>query len=566
MLRSPFRSLFILLFLCMLPVFLLIFAEAGLRLGGYGQDYSLFVPSSKGAEGESLINNYFYARNFSGDIRKAIEKAPAWGAPLSRKKEGGVFRVFLLGGSVALGDVPEPAFNIPRYLEVMLQATFPDTAFEIHNLACFALGSAVMRDAARQASNFSPDLFLVYMGNNEYAGSFLSKWNQGKHLHSTSAMQLLFRAQQSRLLQWAQSFYQEQEDPLVKNWNSFFQNAYSLFPDAPERELMYQNYEANLCAIGKYAKRAGAGMLLCSVPVNQGAIPPLGSVHHKDLKLEELQKWEHCFDTGLSLLPDDPDEALAAFQTALEIDEWPAKIQFHMGECLLALNRVDEAKERFQRACDWDAHPVRADSRINAIIRQSIEREIVPGILFADVEKHFSTLSPNGIVGQEYCYDFVHLTLEGNYQVASVIFDAMKDFIIAKTGAQQKRGKLSYEECCELLGLSPFLELQCLDAILEEQARFETLFPEYLPGPFKSLRNQLEASLTANATDEALEALENALILRGDDFYLRRLRCEILRDTGREREMREEATTMLERYGHWPIGAFHARRFLSDSE
>ena len=556
------KSGILFLLLCGIPFLLLAGAEVALRTIGYGQDYALFIPCPDKESGTYIINSRFYARNFSGEIKKSVENAPAWGMPLQQKKKEGTFRIFVLGGSVALGDVPEQAFNIPRYLEVMLQASFPGTHFEIHNLACFALGSPVMRDAAEQAAAFSPDLFCVYMGNNEYVGNFLSRWFQGSRLRSAAEMRLLFKLQQCRLLQLAQSFYPEFEDPLLASWSSYFKNAFPLAPNSSGREQMYWNYASNLHDIYASAQRAGTGMLVCSVAANIAAMPPLGSVHRTDLTESEKEQWDHYFSTACALMPEQPALALEHFREALEIDDTFALLHFHMGECFLLLKQFAEAKKSFQCACDFDAHPVRADSRINAVIRQLVKMERESGILFADVEKNFSDAAESGVIGQEYCYDYVHLNLEGNYQVASMIFDAIKDFVAQKTGRSPVKEKLDYPTASRYLGLSPLLELKCIDAMLEEQERFRVLFPDYLPGRYALVKQKAEAALPESAVDDALEAIDSALEIRGEDLQLRRLRCEILWDAGRAKEMHQEAQKILAHFGDTPLGAFTARSFI----
>ena len=59
-------------------------------------------------------------------------------------------------------------FNFSRILECMLRDAFPDTCFQVYNLACPALNSHVMRAASKAAAALEPDFFVVYMEHNEY--------------------------------------------------------------------------------------------------------------------------------------------------------------------------------------------------------------------------------------------------------------------------------------------------------------------------------------------------------------------------------------------------------------
>lgn len=562
MFRFISKSVVLPVFLALLPFFLLVLVEAGLRLGGYGQDYSLFEAWEKGGHGAYTVNNRFYSRNFYKYMRENIDESARWGFVLDREKKEKTYRVFLFGGSVALGEDPDTAFNIPRFLEIMLKECFPEVNFEIYNLACFALGSAVMSDAAQQAAAFSPDLFLIYMGNNEYLGTMLSQWHRKGKPHKAWIIRMLYRAQQYRLVQLTRSLFPEKNNAMPAEWDLFFKTSFQLRPDSAGREEMYRNYEKHLQDMCKSAHGSGGDVLVCTVASNIAAMPPMGSVHREELTAEEKKAWEHCFSEGCASLADDPEHALEKFNRALEIDALPARLHFHRGEAYLLLNRLEEARSSFQCACDSDVYPLRADSRINALVKQCASQKHRGRVFLADIADTFAQASPSGISGQEFCYDYVHQSVEGNYTIASAIFDALVAGVAERTGCTPEDEKPDYERCCELLGLSPLLTLRCIDGILDDQEHLGTLFPAYLPGRYTALREEAVAALPEDPVDDALTVLDKALRQRGDDLVLRRLRCEILRDAGREAEMREEAQEIMIRYGDIPLGAHIARSFL----
>src|SRR5262249_44821333 len=80
-------------------------------------------------------------------------------------------RIFVLGESAAMG-FPAPSFSFARILEALLGARFPETRFEVVNTAMTAVDSHVVRQIARDCADHHPDLFVVYMGNNEVVGPF----------------------------------------------------------------------------------------------------------------------------------------------------------------------------------------------------------------------------------------------------------------------------------------------------------------------------------------------------------------------------------------------------------
>ena len=86
-------------------------------------------------------------------------------------KPAGTVRIFVLGGSAAQG-FPDPSFSFGRILAVMLGQQYPGRQFEVVNAAMPAINSHAALEIARDCAAHQPDLFLVYMGNNEVIGPY----------------------------------------------------------------------------------------------------------------------------------------------------------------------------------------------------------------------------------------------------------------------------------------------------------------------------------------------------------------------------------------------------------
>ena len=83
----------------LIPVVLLIFFEIALRLGNYGGDLKLFIPSTKGYENYLRCNpdvarRYFFMQN--------TVPSPAKDLFLAEKSKD-IFRIFVMGGSTTAG-------------------------------------------------------------------------------------------------------------------------------------------------------------------------------------------------------------------------------------------------------------------------------------------------------------------------------------------------------------------------------------------------------------------------------------------------------------------------------
>ena len=87
------------------------------------------------------------------------------------EKPDDVIRVFILGGSAAQG-IPDPAYSFSRILNVMLKIKYPDQKFEILPMAMTAINSHVVLEIAKDCIEYDPDLFIVYLGNNEVVGPY----------------------------------------------------------------------------------------------------------------------------------------------------------------------------------------------------------------------------------------------------------------------------------------------------------------------------------------------------------------------------------------------------------
>ena len=146
------------------PILFFGLLEAGLRLGGYGYPTGFFLgPDAAG----TCTTNYRFGWRFFP--RPLARHGPA--SLLSSAKPAGTVRIFVLGDSAAMGT-PDPSFNFGQILAVMLREQYPGVQFEVVNGAMTAINSHVTREIARDCAAREPDLFVVYMGNNEVIGPY----------------------------------------------------------------------------------------------------------------------------------------------------------------------------------------------------------------------------------------------------------------------------------------------------------------------------------------------------------------------------------------------------------
>src|ERR1700679_311398 len=147
-----------------LPILVLLALEGGLRLGGYGRATTFMIPDEK--PGYFRTNPDFASLFLPGNfdlrplnLRIAEHKAP------------NTVRIVVLGESAAQG-VPVPSFAFAPQLRAQLRHRYPGREFEVINTGIVAINSHVVYQIAREMARFEPDLFVVYMGNNEVVGPY----------------------------------------------------------------------------------------------------------------------------------------------------------------------------------------------------------------------------------------------------------------------------------------------------------------------------------------------------------------------------------------------------------
>ena len=232
-------------------------------------------------------------------------------APIARKAEpcfisakaAGAIRIFVLGSSAAQG-VPNPSFGFGRILEVLLRERYPDVKFEVINAAMTAINSHVVLEIARDCAARQPDLFVVYMGNNEVIGPYgpgtvFQQWSPSRRFiraniwsKSTCIGQLLDDA-----MSW---LHLREGSPTAWQGLEMF-SGNEVAADDPRLAAVYDNFRQNLADICGIARRAGAGVILSTVAVNLKDCPPFASQHRSNLSAEELAEWESIYQAGVDL-------------------------------------------------------------------------------------------------------------------------------------------------------------------------------------------------------------------------------------------------------------------------
>ncbi len=517
-----FRLICVFLF----PALLLLAIEGGLRLFGYGRSMDFAISHRINGQ-RMIVSNPYFTDQFFGP-RLARDCRPF---ALTTEKPPEVFRVFVVGGSAAMG-IPEPSFNIGRLLETMLRDQYPGLKFEVVNVAITASNSHVALPVARDCARLDPDLFIIYMGNNEVvgphgAGTVFTP--QTSSLFSIRMGITLNRFRMGQLLGALANRLQSPQEEDRRGWRGM-----QMFVDhqvrasSPRLARVYRNFEANLTNICRVARRSGAKTIISTVGVNLRDCAPFSSLHQPGLKNKQRREWEDLYSNGLELEKQGRfEEAIKSYLQAEAIDATFAELQFRLGRCRWALQEFDAAKNRYVLARELDALRFRADTRINEIIRRVAGSNAEQGIYLADAAAALDARSPHATPGKEFFYEHVHPTFSANYLIARSLIEqvhhAAPDWMSRRATG---RPVLSEEEVARSIAYTGWDKFVIADHALSIIA----------PPPFNNqsnhdeqvaelerLRTELEPSTRDQGARDALTLFEAALA-RDDSHWSVRLR------------------------------------------
>lgn len=395
----------------LVPVVFVVAIEGCLRIFGFGYPSQVFLEN----EGTVRNNPAFTFRYFPWSMAR-----PMLPVKFAAEKPEGTIRIFVLGGSAAQG-FPGSEFGIGRQLELMLEKAYPNRKFEVINGAITAINSHVVLQIARSCLQYKPDFLVLYLGNNEVVGPY----GPGTVLAEFSRNLTFIRAntllKSTRIFQFL-SLAMRAHKPTSGGWRGmqmFLQNAVPL--NDPRLQLSYRHFEANLRDILKLSKSNDCTAILSTIGVNLFDQPPFASVNDTILAGMQRERWEKYFHEGSDrFAAGEFREAISSLVAANQIDDGYAESYYMLGRCYLEQGEEELAREAIEKSRDLDTLRFRSDSNINAIIRKvaidgSVEyAELVDSArVLADHPK-----SVQGIPGDAFFYDHVHLSFLGNNVVA----------------------------------------------------------------------------------------------------------------------------------------------------
>jgi tetratricopeptide (TPR) repeat protein len=554
-----------------LPLLLLAGVELGLRVAGFGYPVSFFKPIRVG-DADFLVENDKFGRRF---FPPELTRSPA-PVVMPAKKKPGIYRIFVLGESAALGD-PRPAYGAGRYLQALLRERHPDKSFEVVCVAVTAINSHAILPIARECAKHEGDLWIIYMGNNEMVGPFGATTIFGSQSPPLAYVRLSLALQETRLGQMLIMLGRKltgagKHGPSWGGMKMFIENR--IGPADPRKEIVYQNFRRNLEDILKAGRRGGVPVLLNTVAVNLEDSPPFASLIETNLPVSQREAYDKAFAAGSAAeRQGDFVGALALFEAAARVEPQCADLQFQIGTCLLRLTNAPAARGHFQKACDFDALPFRADSRINELLREAGRGHTDSNLILLDAETDLraetnrSSASPTEPEPSLF-YEHVHLNFDGNYKLARLWADAVERFQpAAQLSPSQAVVPWATQAVCERrLGLTDWNRASVLEDMIRRlaqppftnQADHDARLADFR-ARLAEIRKRMDKAGAAGAREVYVEALKHA----PDDHRLHENFAEFLEGVGDLPGATAEWERVRELLPHHHLAYFQAGRLLA---
>ena len=372
------------LILILTPITFLIVLEIILKIFNYGYDYRQWVDAG---DGKYIINpeigkKYFTDVDFNPKTTEDV---------FDQRKKTNAFRVFVLGGSSAVGFPYMPMGSFSRYIRKRLEVAYPEVPIEVVNISMTGVNSYTILDLMPGVLEQKPDLILIYAGHNEFYGA-LGIGSAESFGSSRTLINLMLYLDNFKITQLVRNSV---------NWVS------SLF-------FSGENKKPSGTLMSRMAK--DKSIPLNSRKFNQG-----------------LNQFRENLNDILSLTKDKGVPVILGNLVSNLKDQSPfisvntpgyktADQMYKDSQAELKNGNIKKADSLFRLAKDLDALRFRAPEEMNKIIDElgkKFNSETIP------IDSLFDSVSPEGIVGNNLIVDHLHPNVKGYELMGKAFYQAM---------------------------------------------------------------------------------------------------------------------------------------------
>lgn len=466
------------------------------------------------------------------------------------KKPAGTYRIVCLGGSTTYGRPFYDSTSFSGWLRTFLPAAQASRNWEVINAGAISYASYRVTGVMEELAQYSPDLFIVYTGQNEFLErrTYANLAQAPSFVTDTSSLvnrtRIATVVRRGLDLAGVRNKHGAHRAPVVgEETKAIPINAVG--PEAYRRDddlatNVVQHFRTSLQRMVRIAKAANADILFVVPASNLVDFTPFKSEHRSGLTTAELEAWDRHSSEAKSLAPSGNQEAaLREFEAAEAIDPRFAALAYDKGKCLVALGRFELAKQAFRQAKDEDVCPLRAISPLVQTVRDTAATD---GVFLVDFEELVDRHSEHSLPGRSMFHDHVHPTIEANKLLALAILDALtRKGIVHPEPAWSDAAIRSVDAKVQASINRPLHaeQLRLLAAMMgwlgqPEQARFQADLSLELSGPTLEAMSELANGFKANnAPALATEYLQKAVEVAPQSAEARFNLAANLMDAGR---------------------------------
>ncbi len=491
---------------------------------GFADNVPQFVPDTR-PDGTAILRT---ARNKRGLFN--YQEFP-------RAKGDNSVRIFCMGGSTTYGRPYFDEVSFCGWLRAYLQAADPNRHWEVINAGGVSFASYRVTRLMDELSQYQPDLFIVYSGQNEFLeqrsyGGLIDQpdWliNLNASLSGTrvyTALAQLIEAVQPDSLQQAQA--RSQLNGEVDEILNHTIGPQSYQRDDTLKQQILTHYRLNLVRMVGIARSVDAGILFVQPAINLKDMSPFKSAHREGLDEAALQAWQALYDrAGELAAAGDAAGALALYREALALDDRYAELHYRMGQALFSLGHYAESEQAFQQAVEEDIAPLRMLGAMQRSVAEVAAEAGVPLVDFPEILRTaYREDYPHAVFGKEYFVDHVHTSMEGYRRLGLALFDELVSQGIARPDAGWNAARRAAVEQQVIAGLDPRnvgRSLVNLGKVLGWAGKFQEAYDSFQRaletlGPHPAVYYGLASALySLGKPEEAAQYYQATLILAPD--------------------------------------------------
>ncbi|UCE46787.1 MAG: SGNH/GDSL hydrolase family protein [Phycisphaerales bacterium] len=351
------------------------------------------------------------------------------------------FRVFCLGGSTVQGRPYSIETSFTTWLKLNLRAARPGADYEVVNCGGVSYATYRLVPIMRELLAYEPDLFIIYTGHNE----FLEDRTYRRLKRTPRALirlhQVMLKLRSYGLAhQFLSQRRAQRTDPggssktvlptEVQAKLDFRDGLESYHRDQTWRQGTIEHFGRNLETMVQMSRDAGVPLILVNPVSNLKDCPPFKSESRTDLSERQTQRVLELRERAGKLDWADAYGKLKLLEQAAALDSRHAELLYLIGKCYEHIGRSTEAKNWFVLAKEEDVCPLRILEPMHDAILDVAARYDVP---LVDVKVLIKERTEDGVPGDEWLLDHVHLSVAGHQLIADSLYQTMEDMELVRT-------------------------------------------------------------------------------------------------------------------------------------